>query len=213
MQLREDQQINIWSLPQEIRDMIYEEALANTDAPGQLPSELYRVCHRIRQETRRLYKHGKIRSEVFWNYWKPLSYSTSDQNTILSYRQLHVRTPQNPSFASLRLDFIMSHAVTGHRRVSMVNLSLASETGEILPFRLRPRLDIVGPDLYAQSNYLVDVAIAKVLEGAGHRLSKTIDYQDARQRKMGTDLCCELDKSVRRLKSGWTTVILNQADV
>ncbi|KAF2215588.1 hypothetical protein CERZMDRAFT_89946 [Cercospora zeae-maydis SCOH1-5] len=165
----------------------------------------------MRQETRRLYEHKKIRSEVLWNYWKPLSCSISDQNTLLSYRRLHIPAPQDSRFSALRLGFIMSHAITGHRRVSMVNLSLVLKTGEICPFRLRPRQDIVGPDVYTQAENPVNAAIAQVLEEASHRLSRIIDDQDARQRKMGSDLCCELVKSVRRLKSGWTTVLLNHA--
>ncbi|KAM3425516.1 hypothetical protein BST61_g7463 [Cercospora zeina] len=213
MQAHKFQKIGIWNLPQELRDIVYEEVLTKTETPGQLPSELNQVCRRMRQETYRLYEHKKIRTWVLWNYWKPLSYTISDQNSLLSYRELHVRTSQDSRFNALRLGFIMSHAITGHRRVSMVNLSLISNTGDIWPFRLRPRLDIVGPDVYTQADHLTNVIIAKLLEETGHRLSSIVDGQDAWQRKMGSDLCCELFKSVRRLLSGWTTVLLNQTDL
>ncbi|KAI5359513.1 hypothetical protein Slin14017_G104150 [Septoria linicola] len=83
---------SFWSLPPELRIIVYELLLHDADIEtGSVPQRLDGVCKLMRRETRDLYRNKRIRTSALANFWTPFYPWVRQRRAFL---QTH--TPLNP---------------------------------------------------------------------------------------------------------------------
>lgn len=192
--------MDIWGLPQELRDDIYEKVLTTNgdqSGPSQLPVRLDLVCRRVREETRRLYCNKTVRAAVLAQYWLPCPVTENPSKIRRSRFSLGLSGPARP-LPTLSKKIRIKISTPKHANYSALVIELVVILNQHLEgigtrdsraFVVERGGDQDGVDLFklnsTEETRVRDQELHTLFNEAGERLKCLIDHGDPERQALG----------------------------